>query len=281
MRSILFYRNSEKLGSRFNFDFEKLPSKFTKPFWISLSSGNPLMSPRAANDGGDDRNRFATRWISSAVIFSEWEKGNHLISQQQQQNENCKCHDGMHKPIASIKCSGFFRDPVASTCRPISSNTTGLASRFISSTDCNWVLARLSSSEPGTAAIATISRVITLTALCMCCGGADICIQNSPLSEYTWLDAVALYIQWYWFSTFVYSRVYIPLPGPPAEKEPPPPIIKFSTHDATKSGSWCDVPSNPITTWANSGNPTAAYIGISHSSCVEQKKKKSVWMLES
>lgn len=32
MQSIEFYRNSEKLGSRFNFDFEKFPSKFTKPF---------------------------------------------------------------------------------------------------------------------------------------------------------------------------------------------------------------------------------------------------------
>lgn len=64
------YRNNEKLGSRFSFDFEKLPSKFINPFCISLSSGNPLMSPRAANDGGDDRKRLATRWISSAVIFS-------------------------------------------------------------------------------------------------------------------------------------------------------------------------------------------------------------------
>jgi len=26
-----------------------------------------------------------------------------------------------------------------------------------------------------------------------------------------------------WFKTFVYSREYIPLPGPPAEKDPPPP----------------------------------------------------------
>lgn len=55
------YRNSEKFGSRFNLDFEKLPSKFIKPFCISLSSGMLFISPRAANDGGDDRKRLATR----------------------------------------------------------------------------------------------------------------------------------------------------------------------------------------------------------------------------
>lgn len=157
-----------------------------------------------------------------------------------------------------MKCSGFFRVPVTNTCRPISSKTTGLASRFMSNTDCNWVLARRNSSAPGSDAIATISRVMTLTALAICWGGALTWMQNIPLSVYTWFVAVALYIQWYWLSTFVYSRVYMPLPGPPAENEPPPPIIKFSTHDATKSGSWWEVPSKPITTWASSGNPAAA-----------------------
>mmetsp|Transcript_11940 Transcript_11940/g.33673 ORF Transcript_11940/g.33673 Transcript_11940/m.33673 type:complete len:254 (+) Transcript_11940:2212-2973(+) len=35
--------------------------------------------------------------------------------------------------------------------------------------------------------------------------------------------AVQFCIQWYWLSTRVYSLECIPLPGPPAEKEPPPP----------------------------------------------------------
>lgn len=29
--------------------------------------------------------------------------------------------------------------------------------------------------------------------------------------------------------------MYIPLPGPPALNDPPPPIIKFNTHEGTKS----------------------------------------------
>jgi len=33
----------------------------------------------------------------------------------------------------------------------------------------------------------------------------------------------------YLFKTFTYSLLYIPFPGPPAEKDPPPPIIMLST----------------------------------------------------
>ena len=45
----------------------------------------------------------------------------------------------------------------------------------------------------------------------------------------------------------------MPLPGPPAEKEPPPPIIMLSTQKAMKSGSpWAQL-SSPTTMWANSG----------------------------
>lgn len=54
-------------------------------------------------------------------------------------------------------------------------------------------------------------------------------------------------------STFKYSLVYIPFPGPPAEKEPPPPIIILRTQKATKSSSLCEQLSNPITKWASSG----------------------------
>ena len=41
----------------------------------------------------------------------------------------------------------------------------------------------------------------------------------------------------YEFITSVYNRVYMPLPGPPAEKEPPPPSRDWITHIVTKSSS--------------------------------------------
>ena len=41
----------------------------------------------------------------------------------------------------------------------------------------------------------------------------------------------------YLLSTLRYRRVYIPLPGPPAENDPPPPIIIFNTQNETKSES--------------------------------------------
>lgn len=57
----------------------------------------------------------------------------------------------------------------------------------------------------------------------------------------------------YLFRTLRYSLVYMPLPGPPAENEPPPPIIMFRTQKAIKSGSlWAQL-SSPNTTWASSG----------------------------
>lgn len=58
-----------------------------------------------------------------------------------------------------------------------------------------------------------------------------------------------IYNQSYRFKTFLYSLVYIPFPGPPALKDPPPPIIKFNTHDGTKSLlPTRGIDSRPITT---------------------------------
>jgi len=51
----------------------------------------------------------------------------------------------------------------------------------------------------------------------------------------------------------IFYLVYIPFPGPPAEKEPPPPIRMFKTQKLIKSGCWCETLSNPIVKWANSG----------------------------
>lgn len=45
---------------------------------------------------------------------------------------------------------------------------------------------------------------------------------------------------WYLLSTFRYRRVNMPFPGPPAEKDPPPPIIMFSTAKGMKSSSFQD-----------------------------------------
>lgn len=45
----------------------------------------------------------------------------------------------------------------------------------------------------------------------------------------------------------------MPFPGPPAENEPPPPIIMFSTQKAMKSSSLWEQLSRPNTKWANSG----------------------------
>jgi hypothetical protein len=57
----------------------------------------------------------------------------------------------------------------------------------------------------------------------------------------------------YLFKTFKYNLVYIPFPGPPAEKDPPPPIIILSTQKLMKSSSLCEQLSRPITMCANSG----------------------------
>lgn len=68
------------------------------------------------------------------------------------------------------------------------------------------------------------------------------------------------------FSTFVYSLVYIPFPGPPALNDPPPPSIIFKTQIAIKSGSCSEHPSKPIITCERTGRPAEANCGISHSS---------------
>lgn len=82
----------------------------------------------------------------------------------------------------------------------------------------------------------------------------------------------------YLLRTLVYSRVYMPFPGPPALKDPPPPIIMLRTQIGIKSGSWWEYPSSPITTWASSGRPDMpACRGIAHSSC---GTKVSVIMLQ-
>lgn len=50
--------------------------------------------------------------------------------------------------------------------------------------------------------------------------------------------------------------MYIPLPGPPALKDPPPPIIKFNTHDGTKSlVSIKGIDSSPIITCDKTAKP--------------------------
>uniref|UniRef100_A0A915IZ47 Uncharacterized protein n=1 Tax=Romanomermis culicivorax TaxID=13658 RepID=A0A915IZ47_ROMCU len=54
--------------------------------------------------------------------------------------------------------------------------------------------------------------------------------------------------------TFKYKRVYMPFPGPPAEKLPPPPRREFRTQNGTKSGSLYEQLSNPKTKCAKVGN---------------------------
>lgn len=49
---------------------EELASVCERVCWISASDGNSFMFPRAANDGGEDSSRRATRTISSAVTCS-------------------------------------------------------------------------------------------------------------------------------------------------------------------------------------------------------------------
>lgn len=62
--------------------------------------------------------------------------------------------------------------------------------------------------------------------------------------------------------------MYIPLPGPPALKDPPPPIIRFNTHDGTKSlVPTSGIDSRPIITCDKIANPDGpGNAGISHSS---------------
>lgn len=64
----------------------------------------------------------------------------------------------------------------------------------------------------------------------------------------------------------MYRRVYMPLPGPPALKEPPPPIIIFKTHIGINCLSWWEQPSKPNIIWESTGKPAEANWGISHSS---------------
>lgn len=91
-----------------------------------------------------------------------------------------------------MKYSGRFLCPVANTCLPISSKTTGLDSRFINNMDCNCVFARCkiineisfqniktttsldtrSSCSDMAPAIDTISLTITSTISRTCVGGA-------------------------------------------------------------------------------------------------------------
>lgn len=73
----------------------------------------------------------------------------------------------------------------------------------------------------------------------------------------------------YLFKTFLYSLVYIPLPGPPALKDPPPPIIKFKTHDGTKSSvPNRGIDSRPIITCDKTAKPEGpGNAGISQFSC--------------
>ena len=71
-------------------------------------------------------------------------------------------------------------------------------------------------------------------------------MQNKPVSAYEWLYAVEENIQCLRLSTFVYRREYIPFPGPPAEKEPPPPRSIFKTAKENISGSVYFALSNPI-----------------------------------
>jgi len=72
----------------------------------------------------------------------------------------------------------------------------------------------------------------------------------------------------YRFKTFLYSLVYIPLPGPPALKDPPPPIIRFNTHDGTKSFEPTrGIDSRPIITCDKTAKPDGpGNAGISQSS---------------
>ena len=79
-------------------------------------------------------------------------------------------------------------------------------------------------------------------------------IQNKPLSSYEWLYAVEENIQWLRFKTFVYKREYIPLPGPPAENDPPPPISMFKTANANMSWSVYFELWKPIERCSSSGN---------------------------
>lgn len=78
------------------------------PLWMSLYSGKPLISPRAATDGGVCKNRLATRWMSSLVIFSE-------NSKEIDQHVNGRFCHRIDSPMASMNCSGRLRVPVANT----------------------------------------------------------------------------------------------------------------------------------------------------------------------
>lgn len=62
--------------------------------------------------------------------------------------------------------------------------------------------------------------------------------------------------------------MYIPLPGPPALKDPPPPIIKFNTHEGTKSSVLIrGIDSRPIITCDKTAKPDGpGNAGISQSS---------------
>lgn len=160
---------------------------------MSLIDGSPWIWPRAARAGAEARNRRATRWMSSGVMFSK----------KKIKSTFSFYAEFLFLPIELIKCWVFFLCPVASTCLPISSKTTGLDSKFIRSIDWSCVFARLSSWPVGAEAIATSSFVITSTIDRTWVGGALAWMQNNPVSMYAWLYAVALYIQWYLLSTLV------------------------------------------------------------------------------
>lgn len=109
---------------------------------MSANEGIAFTSPRAAMHGGDFNKRLVTLLISSLDIASANVKFLFMSIVQKLTFCNLLSLEKLCDiPIACMKYSGRFLEPVARTCLPISSNATGRCSRFISSIDCNCFFA--------------------------------------------------------------------------------------------------------------------------------------------
>lgn len=75
---------------------------------------------------------------------------------------------------------------------------------------------------------------------------------SKPINHHLPVQEIKIFTT-YLFRTLRYSLVYMPLPGPPAENDPPPPIIMLRTQKAMKSGSLWEQLSSPTTMCASSG----------------------------
>ncbi|KAH3661367.1 hypothetical protein OGAPHI_006774 [Ogataea philodendri] len=111
----------------------------------------------------------------------------------------------------------------------MSSNWTILLSKFIINDDLSWFLDRSTSLSviPPFLTFSSINKANSYpisSPMTRLAAGIQLNeMPNSPLSVKLWMNDLHDSTNPYWLRIRVYALEYIPLPGPPAENDPPPP----------------------------------------------------------